>query len=528
MPDRHFRIGAAGAHRGTKRLDKRLREAIACTTGGFYQSPTAGQTIDYQQAFNISWDTSCMSASEVDIYLYSPSSSQSIIHLWENVYFKSGSYQTNLQPKWWNSTSSVSLYLTIVASGTQPFMATIPAGPVFTATYTAPSSGGTPASADTSTSSNIITTVNNAPSTKHGPSKGAIAAAVLVPLIVIGLLILGCYIRIKRGIEKEKRRRFSVKVDQRMSTINPDWQSLSGAGANAAIRNSIAVNAGSRVSVFGGTGVRPISTVTDGGRAGIGARSVLPGSSNPEMSQLRPGVRASAVGAERVSRVSFAPDTRPSLDSRKSVASRAFHTGVVPPLPTRSDSESTGTPTGIMSPTQAAGPIPLSVDDIQARLSGQETAARPSVDEVMPALRMMRTADGEELLSPTTTAPYTPSSAVPFLVSMPTPPTPTLASPTSLGASAMSSFMPMPTAAGSMSPDDMLRAYAGRRVASPPVGPTAPAPTYGNMTPLYAVTTAAAPPTTVATVPARKSLAPTEGSRYSQYSSEDVYGGTAQ
>jgi hypothetical protein len=416
MADRHFRVGLSGAHHNqAKRLDKRacplfccystshfLTLQLACTTGGFYQSPTAGQTVDYATPLNITWDTSCMTASAVDIYLYSPSSSQSIIHLWQNVYYKYGSYQTNLEPKWWNSTASTQLYLTIVPSGVQPFMATIPAGPVFSATYSAPSSGSVPQVADTSSIGAAIDNVSNAPSTKHGPSKGAIAAAVLVPLIAIGLLVFGCWIKVKRGAEKDKRRRFSVAVDQRMSTINPDWQSISAAGANAAIRTSMAVDGtGNRMSVFGGTGVRPISTiVTGGGRAGIGAaRTVLPslaGEEQPQMSQLRPGARVPAMGAvERISRVSFAADSRPSLDSRKSVASRAFHAGVVPPLPTRQDSDGSAglpsnsmSPGAIMSPTQTAGALPLSVDDIQARLAGaDQRAGRPSVDELMPALR---------------------------------------------------------------------------------------------------------------------------------------------
>jgi hypothetical protein len=127
----------------------------------------------------------------------------------------------------------------------------------------------------------------------------------------------------------------------------------------------------------------------------------------------------------------------------------------------------------------------------------------------------MRTADGEDMF-----APATPSSASPLL-NMPLPPTPTHAA---TGAAQMSSFMPMPGAgASAMSPDDMLRAYAAARAgaASPPAV-ALPAPVFGGMTPLYAMSSPATP-----TEMGRKSLAPTEESRYSHYSGEDIYGGTA-
>ena len=86
-------------------------------------------------------------------------------------------------------------------------------------------------------------------------------------------------------------------------------------------------------------------------------------------------------------------------------------------------------------------------------------------------------------------------------------------------------IMPMqPMPASVMSPDEMLRAYAERRaVASPPpIGsPTLPAPVVNyngsGMRALYS-------PTTPTTPDLRKSLSPTENSRYSE---EDAYGGTA-
>jgi hypothetical protein len=326
-----------------------------------------------------------MSTSAVDIYLYEPGAANSRIHLWETVDFAAGSYQTQLKPQWWNNTASVSLQLAIVQGGMPPFMATLPAGPVFQATFTAPASG-TPQ--DTSVGS-AIEVVNNVPQPDQSSHKGKIAAGVLVPLLIIAGIIAGVYIKFKRQRGKEKRKRFSEMVDKRMSTISTDWKSVTPAGAQAAIRASMAVGEGAdpRKSSFSFGAIRPASSVVDGGQAGIGANGMHGGidTTTPQMSELRSGPRPRANTGERVSRVSFAVDTRPSGESRRSMAtsrtSRAYHVGhvPVPPLPTRQDS-------GELSPTQTKGPLSLTVDDINARMSGIDSAPRPSVDEVLPAL----------------------------------------------------------------------------------------------------------------------------------------------
>ncbi|THH14065.1 hypothetical protein EW146_g6226 [Bondarzewia mesenterica] len=494
-----FRIGKAGSpfhHHKVKRAN------AACSTGGFYQSPSSGQSIEYTTPLNISWDISCLDTNAVDIYLYAPGATTSRIHVWENVYFPTGSYQTNLEPRWWNSSSSVHLQLTIVQRGMAPFLATLPAGPVFTATYTAPSSGQTPAVADVSKADSGVTVVSNMPSTSHGLSKGKVAAAVIIPLLVIIALIAAAYFKLSRARGKEKRKRWSEAVDKRMSTISTDWKSISAAGASAAIRNSMAIpGAGNRASSFSFGAIRPTSTVEiDGGQAGIGSRALRDGAA-PPMSQLRPRISTAASGT-RVSRVSFAADARPSMESRRTVTSRAFHNGFVPPLPERQDSDSSSSASdGVLSPTQTSGPLSLSVEDIQSRLNGDDVVPRPSVDEVMPALRMMQTGENT-------------SSAEPDMLFTATP-----------------SFMPMQPA-NYMSPDDMLRAYAERRVASPPVGgnmPVPPAASYGGaMRTLYSPTTpTSSAPFMMSMHDNRKSIAPTMASGISTFAEEDVYGGTA-
>jgi hypothetical protein len=181
-----------------------------------------------------------------------------------------------------------------------------------------------------------------------------------------------------------------------MSTISANWNPISVAGAQAAIRNSMATDPSNRVSSFSFANARPVSTVAvESGQAGIGSRSrtVLPGQSDGT-AQLRSSATTSQTLAERVSRVSFAPDVRPSSESRRTVTSRAYHTAIVPPLPDRKwEASEFSTPHSehdeSLSPTQTDGPRALSLEDIQARLAGEETTSRPSVDAVMPALRRM-------------------------------------------------------------------------------------------------------------------------------------------
>ena len=282
----------------------------------------------------------------------------------------------------------MNLQFTIVPAGQPPFAATLPPGPFFTATYSGTSTGSTAVAG-------AVEQVNNTPTEKHGLSKGAVVAAVLIPLLFIIGLISAAFIRISRQKGREKRKQFSEMVDKRMSTISADWKSLSGAGANAAIRNSMAMP-GNRASSFSFGAIRPSSTVAvEGGQAGIGAQgrmtqdAVSPDA--PHMSQLRPGVRTSAF-ENRVSRVSFAADPRPSSESRRTRQSRAYHTGhvPVPPLPDRqysSESSSNGSP--ILSPIQTDGPLTLTSEDIRARMAGRDSEPRPSIDEVMPALSSM-------------------------------------------------------------------------------------------------------------------------------------------
>ena len=199
-----------------------------------------------------------------------------------------------------------------------------------------------------------------------------------MPLLIL-LVLAATYVKMKRDRGKEQRKRWSETVDQRMSTISTDWKPISVVGAQAAIRNSITADASNRSSSFSFGDIRPVSTV-------------LPGQSNGT-AQFRTSAATSQILAEHVSRVSFAPNMRPSSESRLGT-SRAYHTAIVPPLPDRKwEVTQSFTPNSeedeSLSPTQANGPLTLSVEDIQVRLAGEETTFRPSVDAFMPALRCM-------------------------------------------------------------------------------------------------------------------------------------------
>jgi len=428
-----------------------------------------------------------MAPKQVDMYLYAPNSANPRIHVWQNIPFADGQYTATLMPRWWNSTASVALQLLLIEAGDAPWMSDLPAGPIFTATYTAPASG-TPEVADISKNDGGVTNVSGSLSGNTGShlSGGKIAASVIMPILIVALAVFA-WLKFSRAKGKAKRKEWTEAVDKRMSTISTDWKSMSAAGASAAIRNSMA-DAGNRNSSFSFGAIRPSSVVaSEGGQAGIGARSMYSQSndSRPQMSQLRSGVRTSAF-ENRVSRVSFATDPRPSMESRRS---RAFHTATMyddaPPLPNRQDSSNRDdAEVGSMSPRQTNGPDNLSTEDIRARIDG---GVRGNFDEVMPALSLMRT-DGHEndegsFYPSSQTSPTIPAATHPKVVDhqdyfqtidgpsttlfsasplSPNFPTSPVASQNHFGGM----MMQQPLPASVMSPDDMLRAYAERSAAT--------------------------------------------------------------
>ncbi|EIW74197.1 hypothetical protein CONPUDRAFT_113580 [Coniophora puteana RWD-64-598 SS2] len=433
----HVRVGHAGSPINFHH--KKRASSSSCTSGGFYISPASGQTVSVSDPFSMAWDPSCLTGvSAVDIYVIAQSLSVPRIHMWQNVNNALGSYNSSLDAAWWNSTSSMDLQLSIVASGTQPFLSPFPAAPVFTATY-----DDTKSASYGSTGSSAVTYVNNFGGNKS-LSRGKIAAGILIPLLFIGLAA-AWYLKRARAKGKEKTKRFSEMVDKRMSVISNDWKAISVAGAQAAVRHSMALSSsGNRNSTFGGGSAVSSAGAVDGMHA---VSMDEPRDGRIPAAHIRPGVRTSAFG-DRVSRVSFAADVRPSLESRRAVVSRAFHNGFVPPVPIIPDSGVSTPGSDEMSPTQTHGAMPL------------------NEEEIFPSLQMMHeNSSGDSYLLPSPQHEQYPENHM----QMPSPPAPAV------------TMVP----AAVMSPDALLRAYAERRVTSPGPGspgisskPTSPAPAF--------------------------------------------------
>ena len=357
-------------------------------------SPSMGTTVNSLETLNITWDPSCLSCSSIDIYLYAPSSPLPRLHIWESVALSRGYYPAQLMPRWWNDSTIEVLQIIIVPSGDPPFMSTFPAGPVFNATYSPnPSSSANPA-ANTNIIDSGVTRVDdlqNQQATKKAIS-GHTAVAVLFTLIFLALIIVG-YIKWKRRKEHQKRKAWTEKIDKRMSTISTDWKSVSAAGAQAAIRNSIAV--ATRNSAFSFGAIRPNSSAHDNDDdLPLRSSSLRTGTGVGLRDPNALSASRSSTTSTRVSRVSFAPDPprfsradssdTASTFSRKNVPSRAFHSAYIPPVPALPDSLSSDKRTSL-SPRQTAGPLALTPEDIKARI----TSSKPSlaaIDEFMPAL----------------------------------------------------------------------------------------------------------------------------------------------
>ncbi|KIL63923.1 hypothetical protein M378DRAFT_163881 [Amanita muscaria Koide BX008] len=404
-------MGFAHLHVGHKsfHLHKRAQND-ACKNGAF-TNPTLGQTIDSLKPLNISWDPTCLSnVQSVDIILSAPGNDEPLLQGWKSVDFATGYKVVDLLPRKWNDTASQKLQLTLYQSGTPSFMSPLPAGPVFNATYTAPN-GNVPSAADLTLENGTSTA-----STSSSSSRGKVAAGVLIPLIFIGIGIFA-YIRYQRRIGREKRKRWSEAVDKRMSTISTDWKSMSAAGAQAAIRHSMAVSA--RNSSFSFGAIRPSSQVLEPvapdmaqiRRPGTGLRNAA------LVNSVASGERVSRVSfaeTTRVSRVSFANDPRQSTESRRTVGSsrpsRAFHSAYAPPVPALPPVYSpkeklTDEVDGSLSPRQTAGPLTLSPEDIRARIqNGKIDKDEDGIADVLPALTMMRTGSRSSAINPFTNA----------------------------------------------------------------------------------------------------------------------------
>lgn len=270
----NLHVGLAGAPASHHR-----RAAATCTdpSTDLYTYPLGSTTVT-QTSLTVTWDASCypaLTSANIMLYAQGASGAQAI---WPGIPFQQGQYTLTLKPEWWNATSSASLQLSI-ADPSQPAWLTQVPGPYFkvelpasalsttivqgTATIVTAASGVLATSARSTSTDSIYQTVSipRAP----GLSKGAMAAAILVPLLVVAVAV-AIYVRFARQREAEKRKRWSEHVDRRMSSMSMDWRAGGPPSVAAASRMSMASAAGARSTYY--------STSGGPGMAGAGAGAV--------------------------------------------------------------------------------------------------------------------------------------------------------------------------------------------------------------------------------------------------------------
>ncbi|KAJ9095985.1 hypothetical protein QFC21_005347 [Naganishia friedmannii] len=395
------------------------RATCDLSAGDLYLSPKSGANVASSSAVTFKWDTTCLpSVTSIDLYLYT--TAQGLLHSYPGVDYSKGEYSVGeLDPRWWNYTTKASVYLAIVDANVPRWLSSVPVGPTFDV-YTAKDALSTTivqagttivtaASAVIASSKSASKATNTAAangtaagaasddpgmfsSALHpagGLPRGAIAAAIVVPVLAVGLLV-ALYVKFARLREREKRKRWSQHVDQRMSVLSADWRHGAPPGATGSVYSQSgaaggATAAAARSSMFstangavGGAG-RPVSAWTknssvygmENNVAGRGVaafrppqqplqegqqqrRSIIDSSSssggggggrpasiftvsNADLATMPGGVRTSHVSfagapggqAQRQSRVSFGDALRPSRStlSVNVLASSSSHSG---------------------------------------------------------------------------------------------------------------------------------------------------------------------------------------------------------
>lgn len=321
---------------GTLSTTRLTTTACNLASGDLYTFPTSTSTIDATSPLTFKWNTDCAMGPNVDLYLYEPSSTNGLIHVWQNADFSAGQYTATLQPKWWNDTTTANLQLSILKSGAASWDTSSPAGPVFkinyaaSAMYTTTTVGGalktdTAAAAATQSQDAVFQDVSST-NTSKGPSKAVIAVAVLIPLLVVGIAV-AVAVRFWRAREAEKRRRWS----QALSTHSGlEWekgalpgdkpQSILGRPSTQLGRPSTHFSINGRPGSMAASSVLAVENNMAGAGAGGGQQFRPMVERSYSSDNLNPRTSFVAVdGSARQSRISFAETTRPDRRSRLSL-----------------------------------------------------------------------------------------------------------------------------------------------------------------------------------------------------------------
>ncbi|KIM29752.1 hypothetical protein M408DRAFT_107214 [Serendipita vermifera MAFF 305830] len=370
-----------------------------CTPATFYKLPTQGSTVSLNDELHIQWDASCLGTPEaVDISLLSISTNNTanaLVGAWKGIHFASGEYSAAVDSRWFDGKANAKYQISIKLQSTidsPSFLAgadqyaSFASGPAWTGTYNATAAGSSASLLNGNTPDRTVV-VNNSP--PKGLTKGQVAAAVIMPILVVAACIAG-YVFWSRKKEAARRREYRENIDQRMSIApGADWAPISAAGAAAAIRHSMAIS------------------TTGGGDRNTRASSFFGRQSTYQADppqEMRQTSRARNMSSEqsRTSRISFAETAHPRQGDRPAV----------PPLPQayRKSAYSAGdhdTNGDALSPTQREGALALDEDSIRDRLSGASANNNNGEfgqdADTMPALAMMRANDGST--SPTPPAP---------------------------------------------------------------------------------------------------------------------------
>ncbi|GJN88902.1 hypothetical protein Rhopal_001873-T1 [Rhodotorula paludigena] len=310
---------AHGLHRRSPR--PRLSRRACSSSANLWTFPSAGAETGVYEDVTLSWDPECVSvdSSNVDLYLSVVEDSGLVAsHVWQNVVYSAGSLETQLKPEWWGAATGAG------SVQAQPSWNTpAPAGPLFTISFNGSYPSVTQSASNAEDTGPSVESVSDDKSRSSGPSGGKLAAAILVPLLVVGLAAAAYVLWYKRKKRPEKKR-FSAVVDHRMSMISQGtWQPRpsmasrpgshrpSGSQYTAANRGSYFADPANRLSTYSYAG----SAVGVPSPLGGGPRSLPPA----DMRQPGQGERASrisfAAGEALPPRPSFASNNRPGSHS---------------------------------------------------------------------------------------------------------------------------------------------------------------------------------------------------------------------
>ncbi|GAA5941780.1 hypothetical protein JCM3775_000102 [Rhodotorula graminis] len=286
----------------------RLARRACSSTSALWTFPSAGSTTPVYEDFELTWDPTCVAVTSatVDLYLsVVESTGLTAVHKWEDVPYSPGSLDTQFKPSWWNASTgagSVSAQFSLVPSGQPSWNTPAPAGPLFTISYNGTYPSVTSTGDQSTYTGPSVESVSDTKSRSSAPSGGKLAAAVLVPILVV-IAAAVAYVFIYKRKKAPEKKRFSAVVDHRMSMISQGtWQPRPSMAASRpgsmhpSHRPSGSYSGANRGSYFANPDHRQ-STYSYAG-SGVGVPSPLRPPPPAEMRQTGQG--------ERNSRVSFA------------------------------------------------------------------------------------------------------------------------------------------------------------------------------------------------------------------------------